>query len=96
MKPETQNNNNGKKLQLQEFYGSNNLYEIRLSSWREGWGNPPVLGYVRADSEFYARYAAFDKGLVPTGSPADVMPMKVDRPSKKSVKPQYTKKDKTK
>lgn len=33
------------------------------SGWNEKWGRKPLLGYVRADSEFHAVYAAYDKGL---------------------------------
>lgn len=33
--------------------------------WKPTWGPKPLLGYVRADSAFNARYAAFDKGLLP-------------------------------
>lgn len=29
------------------------------------WGNPPVLGYVRETSPYWARYAAYTAGLVP-------------------------------
>jgi hypothetical protein len=29
------------------------------------WGNPPVLGYVRESSPYWARYAAYTMGLVP-------------------------------
>lgn len=33
--------------------------------WAPTWGPKPLLGYVRADSAFNARYAAFDRGLLP-------------------------------
>lgn len=33
--------------------------------WKDTWGQVPLLGFVRADSEFHARYAAYDKGLLP-------------------------------
>lgn len=29
------------------------------------WGNPPLLGYVRESSPYWARYAAYTAGLVP-------------------------------
>lgn len=33
--------------------------------WKQSWGPAPLLGYVRADSEFHAKYAAYDKNLLP-------------------------------
>ncbi len=33
--------------------------------WKSSWGQIPCLGMVRADDEFHAKYAAYDKGLLP-------------------------------
>lgn len=41
------------------------VYEVYPSYWKDSWGEKPLLGYVRADSEFHAVYAAYDKGLLP-------------------------------
>ena len=32
------------------------------------WGPRPCLGFVRADTEFDAKYAAYDKGLLPVNN----------------------------
>lgn len=42
------------------------IWEVYPEHWTKAWGNKPLLGYVRADSEFNAYYAAFDKGIAPT------------------------------
>lgn len=39
------------------------IWECYPSQWTENWGNKPLLGYVRADSEYNAYYAAYDKEL---------------------------------
>jgi hypothetical protein len=39
------------------------LWAVYPDYWKDTWGQKPVLGYVRADSEFHAVYAAYDKGL---------------------------------
>ena len=41
------------------------LWCVTPDYWKEKWGPIPVLGYVRAYSEFHAKYAAYDKGLLP-------------------------------
>lgn len=41
------------------------LWAVYPDYWAPTWGPKPLLGYVRADSPFNARYAAFDKGLLP-------------------------------
>lgn len=40
------------------------LWMVQPDYWKPSWGQVPVLGYVRADSEFHAKYAAYDKGLL--------------------------------
>ena len=40
------------------------LWQVTPDYWKPSWGQIPVLGYVRADSEFHAKYAAYDKGLL--------------------------------
>lgn len=44
--------------------GYRNVWEVYPDYWLEKWGPKPLLGYVRADDEFGARYAAYDKGLL--------------------------------
>lgn len=41
------------------------VYEVYPDYWNPKWGEKPLLGYVRADSEFNAKYAAYDKKLLP-------------------------------
>ena len=40
------------------------LWVITPDYWKPTWGPIPTLGFVRADSEFHARYAAYDKVLL--------------------------------
>lgn len=44
--------------------GYRNSYAIYPDYWKKSWGPMPLLGYVKADSAFNAKYVAFDKGLV--------------------------------
>lgn len=44
------------------------LWAVYPDYWNSKWGNKPLLGFVRADSEFDAKYAAFDKGLLPVNN----------------------------
>ena len=46
-----------------KWRGYRYIWEVYPEAWKESWGNKPLLGYVRADSEFNACYSAFDKGL---------------------------------
>lgn len=39
------------------------IWEVYPEDWNPKWGNKPLIGYVRADSETNAYYAAFDKGM---------------------------------
>ena len=45
------------------YYGKEILWEVYPDNWPVA--EAPLLGYVRADSEYWARYAAMDAGLVP-------------------------------
>lgn len=45
--------------------GYKNSYAIYPDYWKPSWGPKPLLGYVRADSVFHARYAAYDAHLLP-------------------------------
>lgn len=52
------------------------------------WGNPPVLGYVRESSPYWARYAAFTAGLVPlnaTFKPKAILVRREHKDKKKHV-----------
>jgi hypothetical protein len=44
------------------------VYEVYPDWWDAWWGPKPLLGYVRADSEFNAKYAAYDKKLLTVNS----------------------------
>lgn len=46
------------------YYGKDNLWEVYPDVWK-GNGEAPLLGYVRADTEYWAQYAAYDAGLLP-------------------------------
>lgn len=50
--------------ELARNYGTKFLFDIFPDYWKETWGEVPRLGTVRADSEFYAVRAAYDKGLL--------------------------------
>lgn len=43
------------------------------------WGSAPTLGYVRADSEFYAVYAAYNKGIAIPNSTFEVTASKAKK-----------------
>lgn len=51
-----------------KFRGYRYVWEVYPDYWKDSWGPKPLLGYVRADSEFNAAYAAYDKGLLPYNS----------------------------
>ena len=36
------------------------LWEVKPDYWNPKWGIVPTLGFVRADSECHAKYAAYD------------------------------------
>ena len=49
-----------------KWRGYRYVYEVYPDNgWDPKWGDKPFLGYVRADSEFNAKYAAYDAGLLP-------------------------------
>lgn len=48
-----------------KYRGYRYVWEVYPDYWKDSWGPKPLLGYVRADSEFNAKYAAYDKGLLP-------------------------------
>lgn len=68
---------NTNKSSLQSFYGNSFIYEIYPDNWKASWGPKPLLGFVKADSEYYARYAAFDKGLMPPNATFEPQAVKV-------------------
>ena len=45
-------------------YGSRFTWEVTPDYWKPSWGQKPILGYVKADSAFEAKYAAYDRGLL--------------------------------
>lgn len=47
------------------YTGFKKIWEITPDFWKPQWGKVKVLGYVRADNEWLAKYAAFNKGLIP-------------------------------
>ena len=65
--------------------GYDNLYDIFPSYWKESWGQVPYLGCVRADSEFDAVRAAYDKNLVPYNSTFEPLPVLRDEKEPRKV-----------
>lgn len=48
--------------------------------WDESkWGPKPLLGYVRADSEYWAVYAAYNKGIAHPNSTFGLMVVKAKK-----------------
>lgn len=47
-----------------KWRGYRNSYAIYPDYWKQSWGPRPLLGYVKADSAFNAKYAAYDAGLL--------------------------------
>lgn len=46
------------------FRGVWEVYPDENNGWDiKKWGPAPLLGYVRADDEFWALYAAYNKGI---------------------------------
>ena len=45
-------------------YGDKNRYAIYPDYWKKQWGERPLLGYVMADNEYWAKYAAYDAKLL--------------------------------
>ena len=74
------------------YYGTQNTYLIYPSNWKDSWGEKPFLGLVKADSIYWAKYAAYDEGLVPFNSTFDPYPVLLTRdmviPRKQSAKRQ--------
>ena len=48
-----------------KYCGYRGVWEVYPDSrWDETkWGEKPLLGYVRADNEFWALYSAYNKGI---------------------------------
>lgn len=53
-----------KFVYVQAPYGERFRYAIYPDFWKKEWGEKPILGYVKADSEYWAKYAAYDKKLL--------------------------------
>ena len=47
--------------------------------WNPGWGSKPMLGTVKADTEFHAKYAAYDKGLLIPNATFGPQPIKAKK-----------------
>ena len=69
----------GKFNPLQEYYGTSKLFAIYPDHWRKDWGAPPCLGTVRADNKYFAKYAAYDKKLLPLNATFKPRPVEVKR-----------------
>ena len=54
------------------------LWEIWPDFWKKGWGDKPLLGTVRADSEFDAIRSAYDNNLLTYNFTFGPKPVKVD------------------
>lgn len=47
------------------FYGTGAFkWAVYPDYWKPGWGDKPLLGHVYADSEFYAKREAYNRGLL--------------------------------
>lgn len=50
---------------VRSFYGRGEFrYAIYPDYWKSSWGKKPLLGFVWADSEFYAVREAYNRGLL--------------------------------
>lgn len=64
------------------------LWAIYPSYWKKEWGEEPLLGRVRADSEFDAIRAAYDKGFLKvnfTFEPRAIKIQPLKRPQRNTV-----------
>lgn len=58
------NNNNKNNDKYQKL----NTYAVFPDYWKRSWGEPPLLGYVKETSEYWAKYQAYDRKLLPYNS----------------------------
>jgi hypothetical protein len=62
------------------------LWAIYPSYWKKEWGEAPLLGRVRADSEFDAIRAAYDKKLLTVNFTFEPLPVKIQPLKRKESK----------
>lgn len=77
---------NNKTHQLDSVYGNSKLFAIYPAHWKDKWGQPPVLGHVKADDEFYAVRRAYDERVC---NWAEVPAKAVQVEKRIFVKPKY-------
>lgn len=53
------------------YYGKEKVWDIYPDNWR--YGPAPYLGSVRADDEYWAKYAAIDAGIVSRNDSFDIL-----------------------
>lgn len=63
------------------------VFAIYPDYWKDSWGPEPCLGHVRAYSEFYAKYKAYDKGLLPYNFTFGPKAVEVSKPKHKNKTP---------
>ena len=61
-------------------YEGMKLFAVFPDYWPKAWGEPPLLGHVKETSEYWARYAAYDAGLLPYNYTFGPRVMQVDSP----------------
>ena len=69
---------------VRAFFGFSKSFAIYPDFWKREWGPRPLLGYVRADNEFYARYAAYNAGLLIMAGPFGPLAIEVQSPDRKN------------
>lgn len=58
--------------------GGKNLYAIYPDYWKKTWGVKPLLGYVWSQDEYWAKYDAYDKGLMINNGTFSPQPIRVE------------------
>lgn len=61
--------------------GFRSVWEIRPGDgWdTKKWGPAPLLGYIRADDEYWAKYAAYNKGIAQPNATFEIVATKAKR-----------------
>lgn len=73
------------------WYGDK-IWSVFPGTWNNSWGPRPNLGYVKADSKYWARYAAYDAGILPRGDVTPILePTEMEPGTYQEVKSKYGK-----
>lgn len=60
------------------FYGPGKYkWAIYPDYWPKRWGQKPMIGYVFADDEFYAKREAYNRGLLTVNATFEPEPVKI-------------------